>query len=136
MAERKIPLGIAVITILMYIQAIVGIAGGIFLIVDQDALAHDLGAGPIEVTASMVLGWGIAAIVVGIITGLLAYGLRQASNAVRILVAVVMVLWIAAAIYALIWLPGARGQGLIQGLVALVVLYFLYGDEDSKAFFA
>jgi hypothetical protein len=47
-----------------------------------------------------------------------------------------MVLWIAGAIYALIWLPGARGQGLIQGGIAAVVLYFLYGSEESQGFFA
>jgi hypothetical protein len=37
MSDKKIPLGISVITIIMYIQAIFGIAAGIFLIVDKDA---------------------------------------------------------------------------------------------------
>ena len=132
MSDRKIPLGISIITIVMYIQAIFGVAGGIFLIVDKDALAHDISG----IDESMLLAYGIAAIVVGIITGLLAMGLRSASNGVRLFIAVIMVFHIAIGIWGLIALPGARMSGLLQALLAGVVLYFLSGSEDSNEFFA
>ncbi len=132
MSEKKIPLGISIITIIMYIQAIFGIAAGIFLIVDKDALAHDISG----IDESMLLYYGIATIVVAIITGLLAMGLRAGSNGVRLFIAVVMVFHLAVGVWGLIAFPGARIAGLMQALLAGVVLYFLYGSEDSNEFFA
>ena len=132
MSEKKIPLGISIITIIMYIQAIFGVAAGIFLIVDKDALAHDISG----IDESMLLYYGIATIVVAIITGLLAMGLRAGSNGVRLFIAVVMVFHLAVGVWGLIAFPGARIAGLMQALLAGVVLYFLYGSEDSNEFFA
>ena len=78
---------------------------------------------------------GIGLLVGGVIVGLLAFGLRSASNGVRLLIAVVMVLRIAGAIYVIFAVPASRFEGVVGAIIALVVLYFLYGDEDSKAFF-
>ena len=132
MSDTKIPLGISIITIIMYIQAIFGVAAGVFLIIDKDALAHDISG----IDESMLLAYGIATIVVGIITGLMAMGLRSASNGVRLFIAVIMVVHLAIAVWALVAMPGARMAGLLQALLAGVVLYFLYGSEDSNEFFA
>jgi hypothetical protein len=132
MSDKKIPLGISVITIIMYIQAIFGIAAGIFLIVDKDALAHDISG----INETTLLYYGIATIVVATITGLLAMGLRAGSNGVRLFIAVIMVFHLAIGVWGLIAFPGARIAGLMQALLAGVVLYFLYGSEDSNEFFA
>ncbi len=132
MSDRKIPLGISIITIIMYIQAIFGIAAGVFLILDKTALAHEFSG----ISESTLLYYGILAIVGAVITGLLAMGLRSASNGVRLFIAVVMVFHVGFGIWGLIALPGARMTGLMQALLALVVLYFLYGSEDANEFFA
>ena len=132
MSEKRIPLGISIITIIMYIQAIFGIAAGIFLILDKDALAHELSG----ISESTLLAYGILAIVGAVITGLLALGLRSASNGVRLFIDVVMVFHLGVGIWGLVALPGVRMAGLMQALLAGVVLYFLYGSEDANEFFA
>jgi len=130
MADQKVPLGISIITILMYIGAIVDIAAGLFMLIEKGPVAEAA-----DVSESLITGTAITAIVFGVVIGLLAFGLRTASNGVRLIIAVVMALRIAGAIYVLIALPGARFDGLVTGIFAIVILYFLYSNEDSKAFF-
>jgi hypothetical protein len=130
MADRKVPLGVSVITILMFIAAIFDIAGSVFLLIEKGPVAEAA-----EVSESTIVGIAIAGLVVGVIIGLLAFGLRSGSNGVRLVIAVVMVLRIASAVYIMIAVPGARFEGLTGAIIALVVLYLLYGNEDSKAFF-
>jgi hypothetical protein len=130
MADKKIPLGISVITILMYIGAILDIAGGIFLLIEKGPVAEAADMGE-----SAIVGIAIAMLVSGVIIGLLAFGLRSASNGVRLVIAVVMVLRIASAIYVMFAVPGARFEGVVGAVIAVIVLYVLYGSEDSKAFF-
>ena len=130
MVERKVPLGISIITILMYIGAILDIAAGIFVILDKTALANGTG-----VSETTLLYSGIASLAFGIIIGLLAMGLRSGSNGVRLVIAVVMVLRALFGLWALIAVSGARFSGFATMVIALVVLYFLYGTEDAKEFF-
>ena len=132
MSDKKVPLGISIITIIMYIQAIFGIAAGIFLILDRDALAHDISG----IDETMLLYYGIATIALAVVIGLLAMGLRSGSNGVRLVIAVVSVLYLAVGVWGLIAFPGARIGGLMQALLAGVVLYLLYGSDDSNEFFA
>jgi hypothetical protein len=131
MTDKKVPLGISIITILMYLTAIIDIAAGVFMILDKNSLS--------EVSAfsdSFFLAYGIALIVAGIVIGLLAMGLHSASNGVRLVIAVVMGIKVLAGAYALIFISGIRLEGFVVALVAGIVLYYLYGDEDSKAFFS
>lgn len=130
MADRKVPTGISVITILMIIGAIIDIAAGVFMLIEKTDVAATA-----EVAESTITYTAIAAIVIGVIIGLLALGLRSGSNGVRILIGIVMVVRIVFAVWAIIALPGSRFEGVVSAVVALVVLYFLYGSEDSKAFF-
>ncbi len=130
MSDRKMPLGISVITILMFIGAILDIAAGVFLLIETGPVAEAA-----DVSESTITGVAIALLVIGVIFALLAFGLRSASNGVRLLIGVAMALRIIGSVYVIIALPASRFEGLVTGVLALVVLYFLYGDEDSKAFF-
>lgn len=130
MADRHIPLGISVISILMYIAAVLDIAAGVFLLIETSEVAEAA-----NVSEATITGSAIGLLVVGVIIGLLAYGLRSGSNGVRLLIAVVMALRIIFSVYAIIALPTARFEGLVSGVIALVIFYFLYGNEESKAFF-
>jgi hypothetical protein len=130
MSDRKIPLGISVVTILMYIGAIVDIAAALFLFIETAEVAEAA-----DVSESQITGVAIGLLVAGIVIGLLAMGLRKASNGVRLIIAVVLLFRIAASIYIMFAYPGARFEGLVAALIAAVVLYFLYGSEDAKVFF-
>jgi hypothetical protein len=131
MADKKVPLGISIITILMYIGAILDVAAGIFVIVDKAALASASGLGE-----TSVLYYGISLLVIGVIVGLLANGLRSASEGVRLIIAIVMVIRFLVGVWVMIAISGARFEGLAAAIIALVVVYFLYANEDSKEFFA
>ena len=130
MADRKVPLGISVITVLMFIAAVLDIAAGLFVLIEQGPVAEAA-----DMSESAIVGIGIGLLVGGVIVGLLAFGLRSASNGVRLLIAVVMVLRIAGAIYVIFAVRASGFDGVVGAIFALVVLYFLYGDEDSTAFF-
>lgn len=114
----------------MYIGAILDIAAGVFFLIESSAVADAA-----EVESSTITAVAIGLIVVGVIVGLLAMGLRRGSNGVRILIAIVMVVRIASSIYIIFALPTARFEGFVSGVVAIVILYFLYGTEEVKAFF-
>jgi len=131
MTDRKVPLGISIITILMYIGAILDFAAGLFMVLDKASLADAS-----SFTESAFLYQGIALIVSGIIIGLLAMGLRSGSNGIRVVIAVVMAIRLLFGIYVIFAVPIARYEGLATAIVAVVVLYFLYGSDDSKEFFA
>lgn len=130
MSDRKIPLGISVITILMYIGAIIDIAAALFLFLETSEVASAA-----DVTESQITGIAIGLLVVGLVIGLLAMGLRKASNGVRLVIAAVLILRIAGAIYIMFAFPGARFEGLVAAMIGAVILYFLYGTDDAKAFF-
>ena len=130
MSDRTRPLGISIITILMFIGAILDIAAGVFLLIETGAVAEAA-----DVNESTITGYAIVLLVIGVVMGLLALGLRSGSNAVRLLIGVVMALRVIASVYAVIALPASRFEGLVTGVIAIVILYFLYGNEDSKAFF-
>lgn len=130
MSNRNIPIGISVISILMYIGAVLDIAAGVFLLIETSEVADAA-----NVSEATITGTAIGLIVVGVVIGLLAYGLRSASNGVRLLIGVVMAIRIVFSIYAIVALPTARFEGLVTGVIAIVILYFLYSNEDSKAFF-
>jgi hypothetical protein len=129
-ADRKVPLGISTITILMFIYAVLDIAAGALFLIEKGPVAEAA-----DMSESTIVATAIGLLVSGVIIGLLAFGLRSASNGVRLVIAVVMVLRIAGAIYVIFAIPGGRSEGVVGAVVALVVLYFLYGREDSKAFF-
>lgn len=130
MSDRKMPLGISIITILMFIGAILDIAAGVFLLIETGTVAEAA-----DVSEATITGYAIALLVIGVIFALLAFGLRSGSNGVRLLIGVVMALRIIASVYAIIALPASRFEGLVTGILAVVILYFLYGTEDSKEFF-
>ncbi|MFC2153022.1 hypothetical protein ACFLQ7_00065 [Actinomycetota bacterium] len=130
MSDRKLPLGISIITILMFIGAILDIAAGVFMLIETGPVAEAA-----DISESTITGYAIGLLVAGVIIALLAFGLRSGSNGVRLLIGVVMALRIIFSIYAIIALPASRFEGLVTGVLAVVILYFLYGNEDSKAFF-
>lgn len=128
------PVSIAIITVLLWIKAILGGLAGLLIIIERnDATLVDQA----DLTGEQLLYYGLAMLALAFVTALLAVGLAQRSTVVRTIIGVVMVVWVVGGLYAVISFSGAgRAQGVWQLVLALVVLFFLYVDEDGRAYFA
>ena len=90
-----------------------------------------------EITTNKATIFGGVLIGVGVLTVLFAIGLLKGSRLSRDLIGLMEVAGIAGGIYALVALDSARQASGIGSIVgAVVVLYFLFGTEKAKAFFA
>ena len=90
-----------------------------------------------DVTSSQATGFGIALLVIGVLSVLLAIGLLRGSRIARALIGLVEVAQIASGIYALVKLDSSRQASAVGTIIgALIVLYFLFGTEKAKHFFA
>ncbi|MFZ4719407.1 MAG: hypothetical protein ACOYMR_08275 [Ilumatobacteraceae bacterium] len=90
-----------------------------------------------NIESSQVTPLAIALIIIGVLTVVFALGLLKGSRLSRDLVGIMEVLQIAGAIYTIVSLDSSRRASAIGSIVgALIVLYFLFGTEKAKAFFA
>jgi hypothetical protein len=132
MRARRPP-GVTLLVFLLWVQAILGIGGGIALILlrhNRSLLDHG------HTSASTLLAYGIAVLVIGVITALIATSLGHGSNFARWLVGLVSVLHIAGAIFGLIRIHSSGRFGtLADAAIALIVLYILFGGRGSREFF-
>ena len=134
---------ITFIVVLMWINAILEIIGGVILVIasrnENVVVGVQEGAAPTltaeQVTGTTLLWAGIISILFGLITILLATGLKNGSNGVRIFLTILIVLQIlidAAEMTALrnesVW------TGLIAILIWLIVLGMLWSSRASAFF--
>lgn len=127
------PFGVSVLVFLVWLQAIVQIAAGVILIFvrDQSDVLSET-----SLSSDDLLIVAIAAIVVGLITALVASALGRGSNFARWLVAILTVLNLAGGIYQLTSVHGKNEvSGIVSIVVALVVLFILFGERGSREFF-
>ena len=121
------------IGVLGIIQGVITLIAGIALVVernDQDFIDH------VDVSSDSIAGTGIAAIILGAITLLVAIGLLRGSNAARFVLGVVELLHLAGGVYILIAHSGVqRWDGLWVITVSLLILWIVFGSERSEAFF-
>jgi hypothetical protein len=132
--EHDRPVGVTILIVLMWIQAILGIVSGVvFLLLRHNAtLLHQTKWGTSTVTAAAIVTLAVAAI-----TALLAYLLGRGSNAVRWLVGIVTALEVAGSVYALARFAGTtRTNAIITFVIGLAVLYILFAERGSKEFFS
>jgi hypothetical protein len=129
------PGGVTFLVILLWAQALLGIAGGIALIVlrDDGGLLHDTGRSP-----DTLLAWGIGAVVLGLITACVAPSLGRGNNTVRWLVGAVALLHLLGGLATIIRLQHAGTEtGAIADVVAaLIVIYILFAEDSTEAYFS
>ena len=131
-APRR-PWYLTLIGVLGIIQGIVTLIAGIALVVernDQDLL------GNVDVSSDALLATGIAALIIGAVTILVAAGLLRGSNAARVILGVVELFHLGGGLYVLIAHSGvSRWDGLWAIIWALLILWIIFGSERSEAFF-
>ena len=130
----KRPVFVTIVGILGIVSGIVQtVAGGgvIALRNDQKLLSEA------DITSGTGLAIGVACIVVGVLGVLFAIGLLRGSRVARGLLGISQLAQIGVSIYTLAALDSSRRPAAIGGIVgSLIVLYFLFGTEKAKAFFA
>jgi uncharacterized membrane protein len=130
----KRPLLVTVISIVMIVfglfQAVVGVT--VLAERNDDTFLTDA-----DMTSSQASGFGIALVVIGTLSVLLAFGLLRGSRIARALIGLVEVSQIASGVYALVKLDSTRQASAIGTIIgAVIVLYFLFGTDKAKQFFA
>jgi len=128
------PFLVTVISIVMIVIGLFQMGIGITVLVERN---DDTFLTDADMTTSQATGFGIALLVIGTLSVLLAFGLLRGSRLSRALIGLVEVSQIASGIYALVKLDSTRQASAIGMIVgALIVLYFLFGTDKAKAFFA
>lgn len=133
MSQRR-PFGVSVLVFFVWLQAIFGIVGGALLLIfrdESDVLSHT------SLTSDELLTVAIIAIVVGVITAMVASSLGRGSNFARWLVAILNLFHLAGGIYEVSNADGGGGDagGIGSIVIALIVLYILFFERGSREFF-
>lgn len=129
------PGGVTFLVVLLWAQALLGIAGGIALIAlrDSGGLLHDTDRSP-----DTLLAWGIGAIVLGLITACVAPALGRGNNTVRWLVGAVALLHLLGGLATIIRLhhAGTETAAISDVVAALIVIYILFAEDSTETYFS
>jgi hypothetical protein len=129
----KRPFLVTVISIVMIVVGLFQAVIGITVLANRNDATFLNDA---DVTSSQASGFGIALLIIGTLSVLLAFGLLRGSRIARALIGLLEVAQIVSGIYALIEFDAARRASAVGTIVgALIVLYFLFGTEKAKRFF-
>ena len=130
----KRPVLVTVIGIIMIVVGLLQFGAGILLVSQRNdaTVLADANA-----TTSELTSIAAALLVIGALSVLLAFGLLNGSRVARGLIGLLELAQIVGGIYILVNLDNtnqASGIGQIAG--GLIVLYFLFGTEKAKSYFA
>lgn len=138
-ASRQRPLGVTIMSILLGIQGLIELIGGIILVIAANSLSHRIISHGHTIIARFVdvfgVTLGIIGIVVGIITLLFVFGLWTLRRWAFWAVVIIEGLSLLRSIYELIQHTGTTG-GVIAGMIlpAIIFLYFLLDPNVRRAF--
>lgn len=130
----KRPFVVTIMSIVMFLAGLFQLLIGVVAIVNRN---DDQFLADAQATSSEVTSLGVALLVVGVVSLLVAVGLWQGSRIARAAAALTAVGQIATGIYTLVQLDSSEqstGIGMIIG--SLVLLYLLFGTDKAKEFFA
>lgn len=134
LARPKRPGVVTLIGVVIYIQALIAGVVAILAFINRNDSHWQEQTGQ---NADALLGVAIAEAVVGIILVAVAVSLMRGSRGARGLVAIVMAIRIGVAAWAMLAHHGGGvfGTSVITILIALFVLWALYGNAESDAYF-
>jgi hypothetical protein len=123
---------VTVVVVLLWVQAIAELILGLTLVVEHGTRSF---RNQLNWSSSTITTYGILLIVLGAITAYFAYSLGHGSNAARVVVSVLLGL---AAIAGLVgffeWDNSAKGNSLLQFVLSVVALFFLWHKESTEYF--
>jgi hypothetical protein len=130
----KRPFLVTVISMVMIVVGAFQALIGITVLVERNDATFLADA---DITSSQATGFGISLLVIGVLSIVLAFGLLSGSRIARALIGLVEVAQIASGVYALIKLDSTRQASAIGTIIGgIIVLYFLFGTDKAKHFFA
>lgn len=130
----KRPFLVTIISIVMIVVGLFQAVIGITVLANRNDATFLADA---DVTTSQATTLGTALLIIGTLSVLLAFGLLRGSRIARAVIGLVEVAQIAAGIYALVEFDATRRASAVGSIIgALVVLYFLFGTDKAKHFFA
>ena len=128
------PLLVTIISIVMIVVGAFQALIGITVLVERNDATFLADA---DITSSQATGFGTSLLVIGVLSIVLAFGLLRGSRIARALIGLVEVAQIASGVYALVKLDSTRQASAIGTIIGgLIVLYFLFGTDKAKQFFA
>ena len=130
----KRPVMVTIIGVLMVLAGLGQLVLGAVLMANRnDATFLD----DANSTSSTVTGIGIGLLLVGALSVLLSIGMFKGSRLSRDLIGVLEAGQVGVAVYTIVALDQSHRSGAVGSIVgALVVLYFLFGTDKAKTYFA
>jgi len=130
----KRPVLVSVIGIVMIIVGLLQVGVGILLVSQRNDATVLADA---NVTTSELTAIAVTLLVIGALSVVLAFALLNGSRIARALIGLLELGQIAGGIYILVKLDSShQASGIGQIVGGLIVLYFLFGTEKAKAYFA
>jgi len=130
----KRPVLVTVIGIVMIVVGLLQVGVGILLVSQRNDATVLADA---NVTTSELTSIAVSLLVIGSLSVLLAFALLNGSRIARALIGLLELGQIAGGIYILVKLDSShQSSGIGQIVGGLIVLYFLFGTEKAKAYFA
>ena len=125
------------VTLIGVFSIIGGIAQAVFGAVLLSLRNDQVFLADADIESDLATTIAIACMVVGVLAVVFAIGLLKGNRLARLLLGASQVAQIGLSVYALVELDAERRPGAIGNiLTALVVLYFVFGTDKAKAFFA
>jgi cytochrome bd-type quinol oxidase subunit 2 len=131
--EVERPGGITFLVVLGWIQGLLALGGGIFLILDRNSEELQSKA---DMSADQLVSTGVGAIVFGTAVLILASMLGRGNSVVRWLFGLLVVVNVGIAIWGLFGLHGEQQLSAAVSLVfGLLILYLLFGPDRTDRWF-
>lgn len=135
LAERQRPGVVTFVAILLWLQAISALVAGTIAVVFRNTEAVQ---DAVNQTANDLLAFGVIELAIGSLIALVALALQRGSRGARNLVGVVQAIRVGVATWAIAThhTGGFMATSLVTIALAMFILWALYGNERSDAYFA
>jgi len=135
--ETRRPGVVTFIGVILYIQAFLAAVAALSLLIWRNDILDFLEKEGSPLTDGAFTGTILGEAIAGVLLFLVGYGIMKGVNGVRIFVAVVECLAMGLAVYTLIahHVGGYMYRGVFSLFIGVFVLWALYGNSESDAFF-
>ena len=130
--ERQRPLGVTVVLALVWLAAVGDLVASIWLLIVSFDKAR-FATAPVGV--EYVRYWALVALVIGVLTALVAYGLGRGSQFLRVLTMLVMALRLVNAVWAMVAIRYVTVWPAVFDAAIAIVVISLLGNRSASDYF-